>query len=172
MNSDKLKKGGKNNKKINTKRSDSTYLHMDHTANTNSQSILLLFSSLLVKKQQQRSLSHLQTLICPGSDTTSERGAERHRETLVSLELTATLPLSLSLLGGHETHTHRHTQCSLRHKGPHGNGAFRSPVALFMQRCITMGPPTGRPCQKSPPLTRSLSASLTRPLSLSFSLYD
>lgn len=45
--------------------------------------------------------------------------------------------------------THTYTRCSPRHKGPHGNRAFRSPVALFMQRCITMGPPTGHLAKKA-----------------------
>lgn len=86
-----------------------------------------------------------QTLVCPVSGH-GERQRKRKKDIdterpQVSLELTATQrPLLPRLLAqGPRTSTHTHTHCSPSHKGPHGNGAFRSPVALFMQRCITMG---------------------------------
>lgn len=171
-----------------------TYLHMDHTSQRDKiTEYPALLCSCLVEKQQQCSLSLLQTLICPGSNQVIERQIERHREracarkrerettsvTWAACTSAPCLSLALSLCfyvcvsfspsSGAMKHTltHIHTLCSLRHKGPHGNGAFRSPVALFMQRCITMGPPTGTACQKSPPLA---SHSLWLSLSLSFSL--
>lgn len=68
------------------------------------------------------------------------------------------------------TKTHTHTHCSVSHKGPHGNTAFRSPVALFMQRCITIGPSHRPALQKEPAAQESLPASHTSSFSLFSSL--
>ncbi len=205
MCSEKCQKAAKKNKKTEKEKerdgsSEHTYLHMDHTSQgeTKSQRLPLFFAPLWSKSNNTPSPSSKHSSVLGQTQQAIERQKERHRERettsvtwadcnsaplslSLSLCVSMSMSLSLSLLGGHETHTqththtHTHTRCSLRHKGPHGNGAFRSPVALFMQRCITMGPPTGQPCQKSPPLAShslplSLHLSLSLSLSLSFSL--
>lgn len=83
--------------------------------------------------------------------------------TCVTWAESLSLSLSLSVLSV----SFSLTQCSLRHKGRYGNTAFRSPVALFMQRCITMGPPTDWPCRKArrSPVTLCLSHSTSPSLS-------